>query len=315
LTADITAGTGNATVTITAPENNTGSIIRNGLAVMPLTTQDLSKYVEISQSSLAAVLDVSHTVLEIANAENSQVAFSIVSNRDWAVQSGQSWLESNVSSGTGNATITLTANANPFDEPRTATVTVAGDGGNLVRAITVTQAASVFILETSVSAISIPADDNYQATFTLTSNIEWGISSDSNWLTVSPATSSGTKTVTITASGNYTGEQRTARLTVWTSVIAYNRFVDVVQSITTNVDVPAEDKVTLYPNPSSDFINIVTPEEYVSVAVCDPAGRKIIATDLSGSEKRLNITTLGSGVYILRIESDNRSDVLRFIKR
>lgn len=315
MTADITSGTGDATVTVTAPENNTGAIRRELVTVLASTTQGLFRQTEISQASIAALLDITPASLEIANAANATATFSIASNRDWAISIDQIWLNSNVTSGSGNATITLSANENPFDTPQTATVTITGDGGNLVRKITVNQPASVFILEASVSTINIPADDNYQATFTLTSNIEWGISSNSNWLTVSPATSSGTKTVTITAAGNYTGEQRTARLTVWTPTVAYNRYIDVVQSITTNVDVPAEDKVTLYPNPASDFINILSPEDNISVTVCDPGGRKILETDLSGTVKRLNISALGRGAYVLRIDSDTRSEVLRFIKR
>ncbi len=66
------------------------------------------------------------------------------------------------------------------------------------------------------------------AVFNVTSNIEWTVSDDADWLTVSPAEHSGDGTVTVTAiNGNTTGAERTAAVTVFGSGIT--RTVNITQ--------------------------------------------------------------------------------------
>lgn len=69
---------------------------------------------------------VSTHSLTMAQAANSTATFDITTAIGWTVASDQTWLTTDPASGTGNATITLTAEANPTITPRTATVTVTG---------------------------------------------------------------------------------------------------------------------------------------------------------------------------------------------
>ena len=84
------------------------------------------------------IFTVSTDTLRIAALDKSTRTFDITSNTFWTVTSNQSWLTVNINSGFGNATITLSAKANPNAEPRTGMVTV--EGSNLVvKTITITQ--------------------------------------------------------------------------------------------------------------------------------------------------------------------------------
>jgi hypothetical protein len=84
-------------------------------------------------------LVVSAAVLNIAQPANSTNTFDITTTSSWTIESDQTWLTPSTTSGSGNATITLTATtANETYVARTANVTITGSG--TTKTIAVTQA-------------------------------------------------------------------------------------------------------------------------------------------------------------------------------
>jgi endoglucanase Acf2 len=79
-------------------------------------------------SNASNILTISKYSLTIAAAANSTQTFNIQSNVNWTVTSNQTWLTPSVANGTGNATITLTAEVNPTSSVRTANVLVSAAG-------------------------------------------------------------------------------------------------------------------------------------------------------------------------------------------
>lgn len=79
-------------------------------------------------SSASNSLSLSQYAVTIAAAANSTQTFNIQSNVSWTVSSSQSWLTPNVVNGSGNSTITLTAEVNPTSSVRTATVVISAPG-------------------------------------------------------------------------------------------------------------------------------------------------------------------------------------------
>ncbi|MDO9254062.1 MAG: T9SS type A sorting domain-containing protein [Bacteroidales bacterium] len=77
--------------------------------------------------------------LNIAATASNTNTFDIATTLDWSLASDQTWLTASSASGTGNATITLTATANPSMAVRTANVTVTGSDAT-VKTVVVTQA-------------------------------------------------------------------------------------------------------------------------------------------------------------------------------
>jgi photosystem II stability/assembly factor-like uncharacterized protein len=74
------------------------------------------------------VITLSPYYLTIAAPDNSSQIFTIDSNTDWIVTSDNNWLTPNLTNGSGNETITLSAKANPNALERKATITVSGKG-------------------------------------------------------------------------------------------------------------------------------------------------------------------------------------------
>ena len=92
--------------------------------------------------SVSPTLDVSPSALNVAAAADSTASFSVTSNTDWTVSSDQSWLTVNPVSGTGNGSVTVTAEENTGATARTATVTISATGVTS-QTVTVTQATAI----------------------------------------------------------------------------------------------------------------------------------------------------------------------------
>ena len=69
----------------------------------------------------------------------------------------------------------------------------------------------------------------------------------------------------------------------------------------------------IYPNPTTDFLTIVTTAEISNISVSDLAGRKFIATITS--DKKVDVRSLPSGVYIINIKTSKGNSTQKFIKK
>lgn len=71
------------------------------------------------------------------------------------------------------------------------------------------------------------------------------------------------------------------------------------------------------PNPSSEVLNIVLPNQpqNVSVEVFDVLGKKVFSTTLSDSKQSIQVSEWTKGFYLVRIVSDNGTQTKRFIKQ
>jgi hypothetical protein len=74
------------------------------------------------------VLNSSTGALSIDNSGILTADFTLTSNTSWTISSSESWLTANVTIGSGNSAITLTAEENTENIPRQAIVTLSGTG-------------------------------------------------------------------------------------------------------------------------------------------------------------------------------------------
>lgn len=72
-------------------------------------------------------------------------------------------------------------------------------------------------------------------------------------------------------------------------------------------------ELSIYPNPSSDFVNVKTKEKVNSIEVFDLSG-KLILKDVSGNNQ-LNIKSLEIGSYLVKVNTDKNSFTKKFIKK
>lgn len=83
---------------------------------------------------------------------NSTGTFTIASNTSWTIESGHPWLVPDVSSGSGNATITLTAQEHTANSYRIANVNVLKDGSVIKE---------VFVVQVGVPISSFPYTEDF----------------------------------------------------------------------------------------------------------------------------------------------------------
>ena len=78
-------------------------------------------------------------------------------------------------------------------------------------------------------------------------------------------------------------------------------------------------KFSIYPNPSSDVMNINIPtltDEGLKLEVYDILGKKVYSQQLSELSSNINIAKWNSGLYLVRLSSPNQDITLtkRFVK-
>ena len=69
-------------------------------------------------------------------------------------------------------------------------------------------------LEISPKSLTLNSDNSNEASFSVTSNTRWSVSSSDTWLTASPGSGTGSITVIVRAQANNTGVSRNATLTI-----------------------------------------------------------------------------------------------------
>nr|WP_262909361.1 T9SS type A sorting domain-containing protein [Chryseobacterium gwangjuense] len=70
--------------------------------------------------------------------------------------------------------------------------------------------------------------------------------------------------------------------------------------------------LSIFPNPTSDFVNIKTDSKINAVSVIDLTGRKL---DVKFEGNRVNVRSLPAGTYILNIETDNGVSTEKIVKK
>lgn len=129
--------------------------------------------------SLAPVLQLNKNNLSFAGYEGND-SFAITSNTAWSIVSDQSWCTVSSSSGSGNATISVSVQENNSFDSRSATITVMA--GNITQTISVSQAKPVYqsIKTFTVNGISFKMKLVEGGTFTMGATSEQGDDAESN---------------------------------------------------------------------------------------------------------------------------------------
>jgi uncharacterized protein (TIGR02145 family) len=129
---------GDGIITIMAISANTAYEARTD-TVFIKTDNLKTKMILVTQAGKETLFSVSAESMNIMAAEGSTGSFSISSTVVWTVTSSEPWLIPNITSGSGNSTIILTASANTKDITRSAIVTIESETAATYYEIVVTQ--------------------------------------------------------------------------------------------------------------------------------------------------------------------------------
>lgn len=174
-------------------------------------------------SSDTPYLNTSPTKLILMSGASSS-SLTISSNCTWSITDDASWLSVNTSSGTGNATITVSVTTNT-SAARNAMITITYAGG-LTKTVSVSQAAG----STSTLVVS-PMTINFASiappqTVTITSNTSWTVTKSATWITISATSGTGNGTITVSGTKLLSGT-RSGTVTFKTTDNTVTRIINV----------------------------------------------------------------------------------------
>ena len=79
------------------------------------------------------------------------------------------------------------------------------------------------------------------------------------------------------------------------------------------VDAPSAEKITLYPNPASEYVKVSGFKGNVKYQIHNAEG-KMIQQGMTDSKTEINISQLTKGFYIFSVEDKNHPQTMKFIK-
>lgn len=76
-----------------------------------------------------------------------------------------------------------------------------------------------------------------------------------------------------------------------------------------------EDKTfSVYPNPTSDILNVESEGQIESIVVYNLLGQKVMDKNINADKTELDMTSLQKGVYILKVQMDGKEQSIKVIK-
>ena len=151
----------------------------------------------------------------------------------------------------------------------------------------------------------------------ITSNTKCMAISDQAWLTVDPANSKGNQTITILAEANPLTENRTATVTVFAAGME-SQTITIKQESITGIDLFHNDqKLAIYPNPTSGKVKIMlneNPQIGTYLIVNDLNGRTILKQLIQNCEEWIDLNGIPSGVYLITTNLKNEKVQKIFLK-
>ena len=150
-----------------------------------------------------------------------------------------------------------------------------------------------------------------------------------DWTLVSNTVSSGTRTIVATRandtgnSNDYTFSASAGSLTViWaigsSTEYAYHS-VRGATALSVSLGISENNLLSfeMYPNPVSDLLNIQLPTgtEKAEVSVFDYTGRLVSSKIISSNDTAIDVQKISRGIYIIRVATNTKIGVQRFIKK
>ncbi|MFD2915601.1 T9SS type A sorting domain-containing protein [Psychroserpens luteus] len=87
-----------------------------------------------------------------------------------------------------------------------------------------------------------------------------------------------------------------------------------IQAETLSIEDDISNQFTLYPNPTSNILNLESVRPITRVKVFDILGKEVLSSESNMTNEKVNISKLNSGLYVVFVEIDDRTTVHRIIK-
>lgn len=70
-----------------------------------------------------------------------------------------------------------------------------------------------------------------------------------------------------------------------------------------------------YPNPVKDVLNLKSDHQISEIRIYDLTGKEIFAQNIQSSSKEITLSQLETGIYIVRIVINGKTETFKIIKK
>ena len=91
--------------------------------------------------------------------------------------------------------------------------------------------------------------------------------------------------------------------------------VNVTNLLATSEQVANSYKISIYPNPASDIVNISSPSPIRTINLFDTSGKMLDVKTINKDKTKLDISKLPSGTYLISIETKDSTSTSKIIKK
>ena len=226
-----TSGSTSSTITI-SPANNTTLSPRNSTFHIVSTINNLNKAITVSQAAFK--FDSSSKSYSYTTLEERTDAFDILSSGKWTAKNIPAWITLSKTSGNGSESgitesVSVTSTKNLTESDRSGKIQiVSNDNSAYVKEISVKQDKFDFRIDNTAFVYTNPLDVTSR-TLGVVCPAAWTISSNEPWVSTSVASGDGNGSVTITPQQNLTVNDRSAIITVTSTLNALKRTLTLSQ--------------------------------------------------------------------------------------
>ncbi len=276
------SGIGNAALTINYQPNTVQS---QRTAIITFAANGVTNQtVQVTQAAFVPVLSVTPSS-QTVNSPSGSAIFNVTSNISWTATCAESWCTLANPGGTNNGTLTVIYEENTTSGPRTATITVSGEGvAN--QSVTLTQTNLIPTLSVTPSNRDVTSAAG-STTFEITSNTTWTAESNQAWCIIQNTTSTGNATITVNYEENSSNDQRVATIT-----LSANGVSTQTATVTQQGAIPTDGLVAWYPfngNANDESGNGNNGTVNGATLTADRFGNANSAYDFSGTGKYISL--------------------------
>jgi hypothetical protein len=256
------------------------------------------------------------TSIIYADAHQTGISMDLQSNTCWNISADADWVRPSAHTGSGDAEIIIETDENLKTEPRTATITLFGDRVPPIL-IPVHQSAAESFVSTPASVIVLSEQVNNTAIIEITSNSNWRVVTDTDWLSFDKTEGTGNGMLTIQGIQNETNLDRIGRIGLNCNGGVANIIPVLQLKKGPNVVVePSESGIQLYPNPTQGKLIVASDLPMNNtLTLCDLNGLILRSENMSGTKLEMDLGSLQKGVYLIKICTEKKTIVQKIIKQ
>ena len=248
--------------------------------------------------------------------KESYTNVAVNANICWTLTTDKDWIKPEKSSGTGDDYINFTISQNPSTTDRKGIITVSGDSVPPA-VINIYQYGATPLLDISTSTIILNDSVNQSSSFEITSNVNWTITKDVDWISMDRTTGSGNDTINIQATLNTTTGIRQGILTI-TGEDNLVQTIEVKQLKTglNSLNELTAAGIKIYPVPTAEklYVESGKPTDIKQIQLCDLSGTIVYSCIPTGNKTGIDLSNLGAGIYFLKINTDTSAIIQKIIK-